>query len=39
LSSSLLSASTETICTRPGVRICRWDNLTFNLCWRSTISL
>ena len=32
LSSSLLSASTDTICTRPGVRICRCDNLTFSLC-------
>jgi hypothetical protein len=32
LSSSLLSARTETICTRPGVRIWRWENLTLSLC-------
>ena len=33
LSSSLLSASTLTICTSPGVRICRCETFRFSLGW------
>ncbi len=36
-SSSLLSASTLTICTRPGVRICLCETFKWSLGWRRTI--
>jgi len=32
-----LSANTLTICTSPGVRICFWETLRFNLFWSNTI--
>src|SRR5205823_3198691 len=37
LSSSLLSARTLTICTRPGVRICLCETFKCSLGWRRTI--
>ena len=37
-SSSLLSASTLTICTRPGVRICRWETFKCNLGCNNTMA-
>src|SRR5579872_3624095 len=37
-SSSLLSASTLTICTRPGVRICLCESLRWSLGWSRTIN-